>query len=224
VSGFVENTSTIRSTVYLHTAEDMSEVDDVSVKLMIGASVYLGKGVPWKAYDDLYRNVYHKQGQRVLREDGLLVILQTNAYLSGKILCRYKLLLDLLLPLGWELIDEKVWQRAMVNFFQVPFSHVFVLRPVGGTASRIGLNRCRAWQRGIWNYPQRAGGKLNAWPNELCRLLIEACTAPGDLIVDPFAGTGRLLSWAGRMGRNAIGYEIDHSLIDVLKENGCDVI
>lgn len=46
-------------------------------------------------------------------------------------------------------------------------------------------------------------------PVELIELLLRMSTNPGDLVVDPFAGSGSTLLAARNMGRNAIGYEID---------------
>jgi len=209
--------------IYLHSSEEMPEIADHSVKLLIGASVFLGRGVGWDSYRILYDAVYNKQGRRVLREDGVLLVVQTNAYMSGKFVCRYKLLLELLFPSGWELIDERVWKRTKANNFQVPFSHVLVFRPPGGTVKRGNMNRYKPWFQGIWDYPQRQGGKLNSWPNELCDLVVNACTDAGDLIVDSYVGTGRVLRIASGLGRLAIGYEINRELIPTLRANGCEV-
>ena len=46
-------------------------------------------------------------------------------------------------------------------------------------------------------------------PEGLVERLIALYTKPGDLVVDPFAGAGTTLSTAVKMGRRAIGYEID---------------
>ena len=45
-------------------------------------------------------------------------------------------------------------------------------------------------------------------PTELCRMLIEASTDEGDLVLDPFCGTGATLLAARECGRRAIGFEI----------------
>jgi modification methylase len=48
-----------------------------------------------------------------------------------------------------------------------------------------------------------------ASPTALVRRLITFYSDPGDLVVDPFAGGGTTLRVARRLGRRAVGYEID---------------
>lgn len=198
--------------VYMHSSEDMAEVQNASAHMFLGASVYLGRDAEWDAYEQLYQRVYVEEGLRIIRPDGVFVVLMTNAYWKGRFVWRTCFLTNLLLRSGWEAVDERVWQRSEVNLYQVPFSHVMVFRPAGGTATRAKLNKNKRWLRGIWNYPQ-VGKKLNSYPADLCRLLVEACTSEGSLVVDCFAGTGRLLGVAASMGRYVVGYEIDNSLV-----------
>lgn len=210
--------------VYLHSATKMPEIPTQTVKLMVGASVYLGNTADWSQYHDLYTMVYCHEGRRVLREDGVLIVIQTNAYEDGKFNCRYYHLLTLMMDYQWRLIDERVWERRAADHFQVPFSHVLVFVPPGGTAKRNDFNkRSNEWFQGIWRHKQTHGGELNAYPDTLCDMLVKACTVADDLIVDPFAGTGRLLGIAGRLGRRAVGYEINNELVSTLRRNGCEV-
>jgi len=203
----------------------MREIETGSADLLLGASVYLGKSPEWEPYKVLYSKIYNTEGRRVLKKSGVFVVIQTNAYYKGAFVCRYNLLLNTVIAkAGWELIDERVWQRRKADHFQVPFSHVLVFRPPGGTAKRNDFNkRSKEWFRGIWEYPQTKGGKINGWPDALCNLIISACTDKGGLIADPFAGTGNLLGMAAAMGRRAIGYEIDEELIPIIRNNGCYV-
>lgn len=210
--------------IYLHSAERMPEVADQSAKLFLGASVFLGKGVPWSEYRKLYEQVYLKQALRVIRGDGYFLVIQTNAYQDGGVLCRYQLLLDLLLPAGWKLIDEKVWVRKKADFFQIPFSHVLAFIPPNGTGSRTVLNKHKDWFPGAWVYGQTKGSGCASYPYALSRLLVEACTDKGDLIVDAFSGSGIVSKTAAELGRESIGYEIDEEMIPVLDSNGCKVI
>lgn len=60
---------------------------------------------------------------------------------------------------------------------------------------------------------QRVNGAELVHPNEkpvdLMRQLIESTTAPGSLILDPFAGSGSTLVAAALTGRQYIGIELD---------------
>ena len=206
--------------VYWHSSENMNEVDNESATLFLGASVYLGKGTGWKKYSELYHQVYNKEGWRILAPHGYLVIIQTDKYADGGVLPRNTYLPKQLMDHGWKLIDVKIWKRQLASLYQPPFSQVFVFskgKPDGGT--RKQPNRCKAYFQGVWDFKQTKGGAHNAYPDKLCRLLIEAFTAPGDLIVDPFAGTCRLLGVANKMGRRAIGYEIDRNLSHNIAQN-----
>lgn len=46
-------------------------------------------------------------------------------------------------------------------------------------------------------------------PYELARRIIIATTEPGDLVCDPFAGSGTVLKAAKDLGRRCIGFEMD---------------
>jgi 16S rRNA G966 N2-methylase RsmD len=52
--------------------------------------------------------------------------------------------------------------------------------------------------------------------------LIDKFSAPGELILDPFTGTGTTLVAAKRMKRKCIGVEIEHKYIDLIKGRLCD--
>jgi DNA modification methylase len=67
-------------------------------------------------------------------------------------------------------------------------------------------------QRDILTFsPVKAQDKLHPFekPQELLRYLIRQSTDPGDLILDPFAGSGAILEAAKALGRRGVGFEID---------------
>jgi site-specific DNA-methyltransferase (adenine-specific) len=63
-------------------------------------------------------------------------------------------------------------------------------------------------------------------PKAMVRRMISLFTEPGDLVVDPFSGSGTTLAMAVEMGRRTVGYEIeeryatiaDHSVSQSIKD------
>lgn len=56
------------------------------------------------------------------------------------------------------------------------------------------------------------------YPVELCDFFIKAFTEVGDLVVDPFTGSGSTMVSAINNGRSFIGYELEDTYIDICKE------
>jgi len=60
--------------------------------------------------------------------------------------------------------------------------------------------------------------RSGAFPFELAYRLIAMFSIKGDCVLDPFMGTGTTLAAALATGRNAVGVEIDESLVDVARQ------
>jgi 16S rRNA G966 N2-methylase RsmD len=69
----------------------------------------------------------------------------------------------------------------------------------------------------------RQGNRYHEWqkPDELAERFIRHASKPGDLVVDPFAGSGTFLLAAARLGRRAVGCDIDERALRVAVERGC---
>lgn len=202
---------------YIQSSEDMSAVEDESVRLLLCGCTHLGGWDTWSDYLSLINRVIVDQADRVLHPDGRLVVFQTDAYVDGQIMPRASMLLNALTP-EFRHLDTKIWKRKNADFRQPPWSTVYVMAPLGSRGSRPNAKNVDYFQ-GVWDYPQTARGKLNSWPDALCRLLVETFTEPGDLVVDPFAGSCRILAVASQLGRRAVGYEIDEDLIPLIRTN-----
>ncbi len=66
-----------------------------------------------------------------------------------------------------------------------------------------------------WYFPrvcgtfrERAGWHGCQMPEQLLGRIIRACSHPGDLVLDPFAGSGTTLTVAKKLGRHWLGFEL----------------
>ncbi|MDA9260912.1 site-specific DNA-methyltransferase [Puniceicoccaceae bacterium] len=67
-----------------------------------------------------------------------------------------------------------------------------------------------------WNFSPVSGSSRvhrHQSPDAMIKRLVLLFSKPGDLVVDPFAGAGTTLSTAVKLGRRAIGYEIDERTV-----------
>ena len=69
----------------------------------------------------------------------------------------------------------------------------------------------------------RQGDRYHAWqkPEALAERFIRHATNPGDLVLDPFAGTGTFLLAAAKLGRAAAGCDSDPDQVALCLERGC---
>jgi site-specific DNA-methyltransferase (adenine-specific) len=74
---------------------------------------------------------------------------------------------------------------------------------------RDGIGGWAALCSTVWNLrpAPRSGGHPAPFPVELARRAIRLSTWPGEVVLDPFAGTGTTLVAARQLGRRAIGIE-----------------
>jgi len=80
------------------------------------------------------------------------------------------------------------------------------------------------WYLNVWNITNvlpnnnRLEKGIAAFPEEIPYRLIKLFSYRGEVVLDPFMGSGTTLKVAIQLGRHAIGYDIDRELIDVVKK------
>ncbi len=195
--------------VYFKSSEGYEEIASNSIDLLVGDSLKMGFN--WEDYKQLFSDIYVRNAKRVLKDSGVFLTKITDSYHNGEVFPRGKLLLDLLLP-EYKLLDIKIWKRCDCNFCQSPFSYFYVFVKSDNKITRRQFEKDRKYLSGVWDYPQSAGGKLNAWNDDLCKFVIKCFTKEDDTILDPLAGTCRLLIHGAKAGRVCYGYEKEASM------------
>ena len=67
----------------------------------------------------------------------------------------------------------------------------------------------------VKNVSKGAGGHSCPIPEEVARRIILSTTKVGDLVVDPFCGSGTILKVAKELGRNYLGFELSEKYIKI---------
>ena len=180
------------------------------------------------AYDNFTRD-WLEQARRILKDDGTIWVIGSyhNIYRVGA----------LLQDEGFWILNDIVWRKTnpMPNFRGTRFTnaHETMLWCAKSEKARYTFNY-RAMKalnddlqmRSDWLIPICSGGEREkdeagdkAHPTQkpeglLYRVLL-SCTKPGDVVLDPFFGTGTTGAVARRLGRRWIGIEREKEYIKV---------
>ncbi len=180
---------------------------------------------------DRFTRAWLGEARRLLKPDGTLWVIGSyhNIYRVGAALQ----------DLGYWILNDIIWRKSnpMPNFRGTRFTnaHETLIWASRGEDSRYTFNY-RAMKalndelqmRSDWVIPICAGGErvkeggVKAHPTQkpealLYRVLL-ACTNPGDVVLDPFFGTGTTGAVARRLGRHWIGIEREKRYIEVARD------
>ena len=125
---------------------------------------------------------------------------------------------------GFYLYDRRAWVKDpawensrwhSLSYRSVDeFEYVYVFWKPGITVvdrSRLDKREWAEWgSRGVWAIPSvRSNEEHEAqFPEELARRVIRLFSAPGDLVLDPFVGSGTTAAVATAEGRRYLGFEL----------------
>ena len=114
------------------------------------------------------------------------------------------------------------------GILKLDYEFILIFKKLG-TAPKPGLEQKRAsaltkaeWNEyfsGHWKFAGvKQRGHLAMFPEELPVRLIKMFSFVGDTVLDPFLGSGTTSLAARTLGRNSVGYEINHEFIPLIKE------
>ena len=235
------NTASDVDRIYHHSAETMAELPDNSVALMVTSPPYhVGKDYDSDGTFEDYLDLLHKvfiETYRVLEPGGRAVVNVANLgrrpyiSLSSRIVAMME-------ATGYLMRGEVIWRKAKasggstawgswmsasnpifrdVHEYCLAFSKGRFQRVRKGT-NTIGRDEFLEATMSVWEMnPEsaRSVGHPAPFPVALPRRFIELFTYSGDLVLDPFMGSGTTAIAALDAGRHYVGYETSEEYVDL---------
>ncbi len=238
--------SEYENTIILGTSENMKEIPDHSVHLMITSPPYnatkeYDQDLTLKEYLEFLRKVI-METYRVLVYGGRACVNVANLgrkpYLP---LSDY--LSQMMLEIGFQMRGEIIWYKGAGAGVSMAWgswcsaanpvlrdTHEYILVFSKGSFSRkkpagkvdtITRDQFMEWTKSVWMLNPESAKKVGhpaPFPVELPYRLIQLYSFSGDIVLDPFMGSGSTAIAALKSGRKYVGYEIDPLYIKIAEE------
>lgn len=229
--------------IFCKTSENMKELPDNSVHLMVTSPPYnvgkeYDKDLSLKEYLGLLENVF-KETYRVLVPGGRVAINIANVGRKPYIPLHSEII-KIMNKLGFLMRGEIIWDKGSSAGGSCAWgswksaanptlrdSHEYILIFSKELYSRnkhatkedtITRNDFLDLTKSIWRFNTESAKKVKhpaPFPIELPRRTIELYTFKGDVILDPFMGSGSTAIAALQTGRYFVGYDISREYVDI---------
>lgn len=225
-----------RNQVFNKSSESMVELPDHSVHLMITSPPY---NASKDYDDDLSLSEYLELLNRVWVETYRVLVPGGRACINIANLGRrpyiplHSYIIDQMLAIGYLMRGEIIWNKASsaspstawgswksaanpvlrdVHEYILVFSKGTFRRKREGGESTITKEEFLEWTKSVWTFQAVSARKIGhpaPFPEELPHRLIQLYTFRGDIVLDPFVGSGTTCLAAQADGRGYVGYEIN---------------
>jgi site-specific DNA-methyltransferase (adenine-specific) len=222
--------------IFCKSSESMGELPDRSIHLMITSPPY---NASKDYDDDLSLIEYLHLLNRVWAETYRVLVPGGRACINIANLGRkpyiplHSYLIDQMLAIGYLMRGEIIWNKAAsaspstawgswksaanpvlrdVHEYILVFSKDTFRRQREGSESTITKEEFLEWTKSVWTFQAVSARKIGhpaPFPEELPHRLIQLYTFRGDVVLDPFAGSGTTCLVAQADGRGYVGYEIN---------------
>lgn len=238
-------TATDVDRIWCHSAEDMAELPDSSVALMVTSPPYhAGKDYDsddtYAEYLELLERIF-AETYRVLEPGGRAVVNVANLGRKPYIPLAAHVTTLMTDRLGYFMRGEVIWRKAGgasgscawgswqsasnptlrdVHEYCLCFSKGRMDRARKGT-STIDRDDFLAATLSIWDIPPESAKRVGhpaPFPVALPRRFIELYTYEGDLVLDPFMGSGSTALAALATGRHYAGYDTDPAYVALAEQ------
>jgi modification methylase len=229
--------------IFCHSAESMSELPDASVHLMVTSPPYnVGKeyddDLTLQEYLAFLERVW-AETRRVLVPGGRMCINVANLGRKPYIPL-HAFIAQQVIDLGFLMRGEIIWNKAASASPSTAWGswksasnpilrdvHEYILVFCKDSYKRynpeeressISRDEFLEYNKSVWNFTAESARKIGhpaPFPLELPRRLIQLYTFAGEVVLDPFMGSGQTAIAALKSKRHFVGYEIDQKYADL---------
>jgi DNA modification methylase len=232
----------VANRLYCKSSEKMDEVPDKSIHLMVTSPPYnvlkeYDRDLNLDEYLHLLNRVW-VETYRVLAPGGRACVNVANLGRKPYIPL-HSYIINQMLDIGFLMRGEIIWNKASSaspstawGSWQSPANpvlrdvHEYILifskgsfgRKAKGKLSTITREQFLEWTKSIWTFPAmpaRRVGHPAPFPEELPHRLIQLFTYQGDVVMDPFMGSGTTCLAAAKDGRRFVGYDLNEEYVEL---------
>jgi len=235
----------LRNRIFKSSSEDMNELPDHSVHLMVTSPPYnvrkeYDEDLSLEEYRELLSNVF-RETYRVLVTGGRACVNVAN--LGRKpYLPLHAFIIEDMVAAGFHMRGEIIWDKGAsaaastawgswlsasnpvlrdVHEYILVFSKESFARKAIDQDSTIERDEFLEWTKSVWHIPAVSAKKIGhpaPFPEELPERLIKLYTFRGDVVLDPFAGSGTSCVAALNNDRGYVGYEIEEEYVTLAED------
>jgi DNA modification methylase len=234
----------VHNQVLCKSSEVMDELPDNCIHLMVTSPPY---NASKDYDDDLNLEEYLEMLRRVWQETYRVLIPGGRACINVANLGRkpyiplHSYLVGQMEALGFLMRGEVIWNKAAsagastawgswrspanpvlrdVHEYILVFSKGTFSRKGTGKHSTIGRDEFLEWTKSVWTFPPASAKKVGhpaPFPEELPHRLIQLYTFEGEVVLDPFAGSGTTCQAALADRRAFVGYELQLEYVELTR-------
>ena len=231
----------LENKLILGSAEEMKDIPDRSLHLMVTSPPYnvtkaYDENLSLEEYLRLLRSVF-AETYRVLVDGGRACVNVANLG-RRPYLPLSDFISQMMIEIGFQMRGEIIWNKGAgagvsmawgswqsasnptlrdVHEYILVFSKgSFARKKAAGKENTISKEQFMEWTKSVWTMNPESAKKVGhpaPFPVELPYRLIQLYTYLGEVVLDPFMGSGSTALAALKAGRKYVGYEVDPGYI-----------
>lgn len=177
----------------------------------------------WDVFDDYlsFTNTWIKEATRILKKTNSSIIIFCSFHSIGEIVSTLK-------SNGFKILNIIVWEKtnAIPNITHRILTHSseFIIWATNSEKWIFNYESMKKYADGkqlrdVWRFPVCQGKERTKHPTqkplEIFKRLVEMASNEGDIILDPFCGSGTTLIAANQLNRKWIGIELKREYIEI---------